>query len=251
MLKAIDHARVRELRLDRPPVNALNPELVAALTLALRDASASGDAVILSGREGLFSAGLDVPELLQLSREALAVFWKNFFGLLETVARSPVPVVAAITGHAPAGGAVLSLFCDYRVMAKGEFRIGLNETLVGLIVPEVIRRALERLTGPHRAERLVVAGTLLSPAEALQTGMVDALSEGPESTVADALDWCNRHLALPRHAMLGNRERARRDLHDEFDSLDDEAIESFVSGWFQESTQETLHALVAQLKSKK
>ena len=251
MLKTIDHGRVRELRLDRPPVNAFNPALVATLASAVRDAADSSEALVISGREGLFSAGLDVPELLQLDRASMAVFWKSFFGLLETVARSPVPIAAAITGHAPAGGAVLSLFCDYRVMARGEFRIGLNEALVGLIVPEVIRWALERLTGPHRAERLVVAGTLLSPDEALEAGMVDALSGDPQSTVADALDWCTHLLTLPSQAMLGNRKRARRDLHNQFDKLDDEAVESFVSGWFEESTQETLHALVSQLKAKK
>jgi enoyl-CoA hydratase/carnithine racemase len=251
MLKTIDHGRVLELRLDRPPVNALNPALVANLTSAVRAAAVSSDALIISGREGLFSAGLDVPELLQLDRAGMAEFWTGFFGLLEAVARSPIPVVAAVTGHAPAGGAVLSLFCDYRVMSRGEYRIGLNETLVGLIVPDIIRRALERLTGPHRAERLIVAGTLLNPEKAYEAGMIDALSEDPASAVTGALDWCNRLLGLPGHAMLGNRNRARQDLHSQFDTLDDTAVESFVSGWFEESTQQTLHALVAQLKAKK
>lgn len=251
MLSSIEHDRVLELRLDRPPVNAFNPSLVAALSNALREAPATADALVISGREGLFSAGLDVPELLDLDRAEMIEFWSSFFGLLETVARSPIPVAAAVTGHAPAGGAVLSLFCDYRVMTEGGFVFGLNETRVGLLVPDVIRRALVRLTGPHRAERMIVAGTLLSPEDALQAGMVDALAADHSSTVQAAIAWCRELLDLPGHAMLGNRQRSRRDLHEQFDALDEKAVESFVQGWFEEATQETLHALVAQLKAKK
>jgi 3,2-trans-enoyl-CoA isomerase len=251
MLRTINHGQVVELRLDRPPVNALNPSLVTQLSAAIGAAGTTGEALVISGSEGLFSAGLDVPELLRLERPAMAGFWRGFFGLLETVARSPVPVVAAITGHAPAGGAVLSLFCDYRIMADGEYRIGLNETQVGLVVPDVIRAALVRLTGARRAERLIVSGALLSPAEALQAGMVDALSGSPGTAISDAVAWCERLLELPRHAMLGNRARARQDLHDQFDTLDEAAVELFVNGWFEDATQATLHALVARLKAGK
>lgn len=250
MLQIIDHNAVREVRLDRPPVNALNPELVSRLTTAIRNGGRECEAMVISGREGLFSAGLDVPELLQLQRPAMADFWRQFFGLLETLARSPVPVAAAITGHSPAGGAVLSLFCDYRVMACGDFKIGLNETRVGLLVPQVIRKALVRLTGEHRAERLIVAGALLSPEDALQAGMVDALASDPMQAVSDALDWCSGHLALPREAMLGNREQARQGLHAQFGALGDADVEFFVEGWFRESTQEILRALVAKLQKK-
>ena len=140
MLEVIKHDAIHELRLARPPVNALDPALVRAL----RDAIASSQQVgargiVLSGHEGLFSAGLDVPVLLMLPRDALRAFWGDFFGLCADLACSPVPTVAAITGHAPAGGAVLSIMCDYRVMADGAFRIGLNETQVGLAVPAPIQ----------------------------------------------------------------------------------------------------------------
>ena len=126
MLQTIEHGRIREIRLDRPPVNALNPELVSGLAEALEQAGREAGGVILSGREGMFSAGLDVPELLALDRSAMGEFWGAFAGLLETIARMPVPTVAAITGHSPAGGAVMSLFCDYRVMSRGPWKIGLN-----------------------------------------------------------------------------------------------------------------------------
>ena len=81
MLEKIDHGNVRELRLARPPVNALNPELVQKLIQALKQATVECDAVVLSGRDGLFSAGLDVPELIHLNRQGLSDFWSSFFQL--------------------------------------------------------------------------------------------------------------------------------------------------------------------------
>lgn len=251
MMKIIDHGKVREIQLDRPPVNALNPGLVTELTEAVRKAADTAGAVVLSGRSGMFSAGLDVPELLALDRAGMTRFWAQFFELLETVARSPIPVAAAITGHCPAGGAVVGLFCDYRVMSRGEFVIGLNETRVGLIVPEVIQQALIRLTGPHQAERLIVAGTLLAPEQAHQAGMVDTLADSPESAVRDAVQWCQDHLALPAHAMLENRMLMRREIAESFEYLKDGAqLERFVDGWFEPDTQAVLHEVVARLKRK-
>lgn len=250
MLETHDHGQVREVSMNRPPVNALNPELVQELNKAIIDAGNEAGALVISGREGLFSAGLDVPELMQLDREGMSEFWRQFFGLLETVARSPIPVAAAISGHAPAGGAVLSLFCDYRVMSRGKFVAGLNETQVGLLVPEVIRQALIRLTGPHRAERMIVAGALLSPEQAQASGMIDELADSPAETVQAAITWCESHLVLPAHAMLGNRELMRRDACERFDALGEKEVKEFVDGWFDESTQTTLRQVLAQLKNK-
>src|SRR6185503_7929283 len=145
---------------------------------AITEAPAKGArAIVVSGRSGLFSAGLDVPALLALDRAGMMAFWKDFIGLLAAIGRCPVPTVAAITGHSPAGGAVLSIFCDYRIMARGEYRIGLNEVQVGLAVPAVIQAAMRRLVGPHRAERLMVAGAMVDSEEALRVGLVDELAD--------------------------------------------------------------------------
>ena len=95
---------------------------------------------------------------------------RDFFRLMRALAASPIPTVAAITGHAPAGGAVLSIFCDARVMAEGDFRIGLNEVQVGLSLPRVIHTALVRVVGERQAERLGVGGLLVPAGEALRIG---------------------------------------------------------------------------------
>jgi enoyl-CoA hydratase/carnithine racemase len=250
LVKAIQHGEVLELSMQRPPVNALNSDLVHELNIAIQNAPQSSKALVISGREGLFSAGLDVPALMKFDRAQMTVFWRKFFGLLETLARSPMPIAAAITGHAPAGGAVMCLFCDYRVMSEGEFRIGLNETRVGLLVPEVIRYALIRLTGQQKAERLIVERALIPPVEAVSCGMLNAIALDPADTVSKAVECCKQVLTLPAHAMLGNRALMRKDIHEQFDSLGEDAVTGFVNGWFEQNTQDVLQAVVAQLKNK-
>lgn len=250
MLNISDHGDIREIHLARPPVNAFDPALVGALTDALEQAETEARAVILCGRDGMFSAGLDVPTLLTLDREAMGDFWAAFHGLLETVACLSIPSVAAITGHSPAGGAVISLFCDYRVMTRGNYKIGLNETRVGLSLPPSIHQALVRLVGAHRAERLIVSGALISPEEAQAVGLVDALADDFDATLAEARAWCEAHLALPPGAMTTNRALLRESLTGLFDGVTEAYHQPFLDVWFSEETRSTLQALVASLKKK-
>jgi len=230
MLETIHHDAIVELRLARPPVNALDPELVRTLRNAVESAPANGArGIMLSGRAGMFSAGLDVPALLQLDREEMIAFWHEFFGLCAALANSPIPVVAAIGGHSPAGGAVLAIFCDYRVMARSAdpekpFRIGLNEVQVGLSVPDCIQCALRPLIG--------------FVDELADVGHVDA----------HALKWLQNLLKLPAQAMSTTRLLARADMFDIFSDPSKLSVEEFTEGWFGAESQATLKALVSKLK---
>jgi Delta3-Delta2-enoyl-CoA isomerase len=251
MIERISHDHILELRLARPPVNAISPALCTALLEALRDAPGQGlRAVVISGAPGMYSAGLDVPTLLTLDRAGIIAFWSEFFQLMAVIARSPIPTVAAITGHSPAGGAVISIFCDYRVMARGNFKIGLNEVQVGLTVPEVIQLAFKRLLGAHRAERMMVAGAMIEPDEALRIGLIDELAD-VDQVIPQALAWCQKHLALPPEAMSSTRRIARRDLADIMGDASRFPADAFADSWFAEETQSVLQAMVAKLKAKK
>jgi 3,2-trans-enoyl-CoA isomerase len=253
MLDTIRHDAIVELRLARPPVNALDPQLVAALRGAIDAAPASGArAIVLSGQPGMYSAGLDVPALLQLDQATLKQFLRDFFELCGAIACSPIPIVAAITGHSPAGGAVLSIFCDYRVMARSvdpakPFRIGLNEVQVGLSVPALIQFGLQRLVGAYRAERLMVAGAMLESAQALQIGFVDELAD-IDQVVPRALNWLQDLLRLPPQAMSTTRRLARRDLTETFADPRKWLLDEFAAAWFADETQGVLKNLVARLK---
>jgi 3,2-trans-enoyl-CoA isomerase len=251
MLQTIDHGQVREIRLARPPVNALNTEMVNLITQSIQSAEAECGALVLSGQEGMFSAGLDVVELMQLDHNGMINFWSVYFQLLETVACSPIPIAAAITGHSPAGGAVVCLFCDYRVMSLGNYSIGLNETRVGLIIPPVILNAMARLIGPRRAELMLVEGALVNPEDALQIGLVDALEGNCDATIEHAVHKCESLLSLPKTSMLGNRANARSHYKQEFDSHTADNVESFVDIWFSDETQQVIGSLISQLKNKK
>ena len=240
------HGPVHALQLARPPVNALDPALCDELRAAVDAAVADGaHGIVLSGGPRVFSAGLDVPHLLALSSAQLRDAWEAFFGLARTLAACPVPVAAAIDGHAPAGGCVLALCCDYRVMADGEFRIGLNETQVGLVAPEGIQRLLRRVVGPHRAERLLVAGEMVDARQALRIGLVDALAE-PGQVAARAQAWVEALLTLPRTPVLATRAIARAEV---VDALAPGLIQldRFLAAWNDPDTQSALHALVAKL----
>lgn len=250
MLETIQHDAITELKLARPPANALSPELVRALREAIVAAPGQGArAIVLSGRTGMFSAGLDVPTLLTLDHAGITAFWGDFFALVSAIARSPVPIVAAITGHSPAGGAVLAIFCDYRVMARGPYKIGLNEVQVGLAVPDPIQAGLRRLVGPHRAERLMVAGAMIESEQALAVGFVDELAD-VDHVATRALEWARAHVALPHEAMSETRRVARADLVEALGGPERFPASQFADRWFGEESQTTLRALVARLKAK-
>lgn len=248
LVETLDHGPIRELKLARPPVNALNPALCGALTDAIARAIADGaQGLVLSGGPKVFSAGLDVPHLLSLGqdRNALQSAWEAFFGAARTLADAPVPVVAALAGHAPAGGCVLALCCDYRIMANGPFRIGLNETQVGLVAPEGVQHLMRRVVGPYRAERLLLAGELVDTERALALGLVDERVE-LDDVVPRAHAWLAGLLALPRQPMLETRAIARADL---IAALSPERItlDRFIDAWSAPDTQAGLRMLVARL----
>jgi 3,2-trans-enoyl-CoA isomerase len=222
-------AAIREIRLARPPVNALNGELLDRLVDAIEGAGSAG-ALVITGQPGVFSAGLDVPGMLKLDRDGIVEVFARLWHAQRAIATSPVPVVFGLTGHCPAGGTVLAIHGDYRVMAgagmagtaamargareEGEFRLGLNEVQVGLYPGPLIHGAFRRLVGGHAAQ-LLTRGALIDPATALRVGLVDELCETSRCATR-ALEVARELCALPREAMLRTRQLARRDLVEMF-----------------------------------
>lgn len=251
LLEAIDHDSIRELRLNRPPANALSPEFMDQIRAAVKEAPGDGvEALVLSGRPGMFSAGLDVPHLLTLDRDGITDAWRRFLALLGTLAKCPVPIAGALTGHSPAGGAVMSLFFDYRVMAEGPFKIGFNEVQVGIVLPTVFQDAIARLVGRRQAERIGVAGLMIEAAEARSIQLVDELLPVDE-VVPRAIAWCRGLLTLPRDAMLTTRANARRSLVSGFSEIPEADLARLVERWHSAETQGALRAMVERLAAKK
>lgn len=242
------HGDIHEIRLARPPVNALTPELLLALRTAVQAAPSEGArGIVLTGGTQIFSAGMDVPHLMGLDRAALKAGWSSLFAAGRALAGSRVPVVAAIGGHSPAGGCVLALCCDYRIMARGPFRIGLNEVQVGLVAPDAIQHLMRRVVGTYRAERLLVAGALVEAEQAHAIGLIDELTEA-ELVTTRAVRWLEELLALPSAAMLASRDVARADAIAAMESFQDDQLDGFIDDWYAPGTQAALQALVARLK---
>lgn len=247
MIEIEDHGAIRTLKLARPPVNALNRELLVSLDAAITAAPVAGArGLVLTGANGPFCAGLDVQELLGLDEAGLADFLGVFFGCLSRLAASPIPVVAAINGHSPAGGAVLALFCDRRVMAAGEYRIGLNEVQVGLYPGATIHAVLARIVGSRVAADILPAGLLLEAGAALDIGLVDELAPHAE-VQSQARAWLGRMLALPPAAYSLTRQLVRADLIALMQQHGASELAEAARQWRSPETLATLRALVARL----
>lgn len=247
MHELIPHeGQILEIRLKRPPVNALDPATIVWLTNAVRAAPGEGrKGIVLSGQPGMFTGGLDVPELLTRDRDGMKQFFFDFFALLRAFGESPIPIVAALTGHAPAGGTVLAALCDHRVMASGAFKMGFNEHRVGLPVPRPVYVAFERLCGPRLAAEYSMQGRILDGGEALAIGLVDKLVP-PELVIEQALNWLRTLLAFPSQSVVRHtREYVRASLIAAFREENSDA-ETFLSEWFSAETQGALKAQFAK-----
>ena len=214
LIEVINHGPIRELRLARPPVNALDTELCRALIVTLNQAMADDvQGVVLSGSERIFTGGMDVPYLLRHGEDKhkLLDSWQAFFGATRTLAESRIPVVAALTGHSPAGGCVLALCCDYRVMARSidpakPFVIGLNEVQVGLTMPRfAIALCRQRLT-PASLHAAIATARPFDPPPALSAGFVDELVD-PATLHAAAREHAVRLAAYPAAAFEASKRR--------------------------------------------
>ena len=167
----------RVLRLQRPPVNSLNLELLASFADSL--AEAEGDkacraVVLASSSPKVFSAGLDITEMHDPDPERLRSFWRTLQGVWLKLSTSRVATVAAIEGHSPAGGCMLAMSCDWRVMSLTDggadgrpLTIGLNETKLGIVAPFWFADTMAYVVGSRQTDLLLQTGALLTTEQAL------------------------------------------------------------------------------------
>ena len=193
---AVTHARhggISVVTMDDGKVNAVNDALVEGLNAAL-DEARGARAVVLAGRPGVFSAGFDLGVLGEGGPGADALVRRGR-DLLVRLYSSPVPVVAACTGHAVALGGVVLLACDYRVGATGDVRIGLNEVAIGRPMPPLLLRLAEQRLNAARRTEAVLLARIWTPQEAVDVGFTDevvALDEVVPTALSRAQDLGTR-----------------------------------------------------------
>ena len=189
------------IRLDRPPVNALNAQVTAELSEAAKEASDRDDvrAVILYGGEKTFAGGADIKEMAARSYPEIAKFGAKLTGTLAEIAAIPKPVVAAVTGYALGGGFELALCCDRRI-AGDNVKVGQPEILLGIIPGAGGTQRLARLVGPSKAKDIVYTGRFVKADEALALGIVDEVV-APDDVYTAAHKWAAQFANGPAVAL--------------------------------------------------
>jgi len=203
---------VATIRLDRPPMNALNFEIQDALPAAAREATARRDvfAVIVYGGEKVFAAGADIKEMQTMSYTDMVDRSAALQAAFTVIARIPKPTVAAITGYALGGGCELALSCDFRVAGENA-KLGQPEVLLGIIPGAGGTQRLSRLVGPSRAKDIIFSGRFVSADEALRIGLVDEVV-APDDVYAAARRRAERYVGGPAYAIRAAKEAVDRGL---------------------------------------
>lgn len=230
---------VRIINLNNGVTNAIHFDLVDTLKRALNDAKCDngiGALVLSSANEKFFSIGFDLPRLHKYSREKFGKFYREFNNLCSELYTFPKPTVAALTGHAIAGGCILALCCDSRVIAGGRKLMGLNEIKLGVPVPYLIDRILRSLNGDRVARLVMEGGEFFPPDRLLEMGMVDQVAS--QSEVVDAADQKARSLgSMPRRAFAMIKKNRVEPVIRDFEKKRDEDEENFLECWFSEEAR--------------
>jgi len=196
------------IRLDDGKANAIAPAVLSALGSALDQAEEAGQAILLLGRPGRFSAGFDLRVMREGGPEAALELVRGGAQLALRIARYPAPVVIGCTGHALAMGAVLLTAADTRIGARGDFKLGFNEVAIGMATPSfLLELARERLSKRHFM-RATVQSEIYGPDDAVDAGLLDSTT-APDALEATALAEAQRLAKLPRAAYVRTRALAR------------------------------------------
>jgi enoyl-CoA hydratase len=203
--------------IDDGKVNALSTEVISGLRSALATATERGQALVVSGREGYYSAGFDLAVIRGEDKSLASGLLSDGGHLYRELVEAPVPVVASCTGHAIAGGALLLLCADYRIGRAGPYRLGFNEVTFGMALPSlVVAIAAHRLESRHLTAATMFA-ELASPERAMAMGYLDEVVGDP---LPRACEFATSIAALPARAFATTKRRVRGGLQQELAALE-------------------------------
>lgn len=231
--------------LKRGKVNAINDSLVKELRITLRmlKEDPGVEALVLTGDGSFFSFGFDVPELYPLSPDEFTRFLEDFCELYTELYVFPRPVVAALNGHAIAGGCMLALACDRRVMVNEDAKIALNEVAFGSSMPAGSLELLVACVGTANAERVALEGTMLFPQEAEALGLVDRIVPS-EELMPVAVGEARRLASNDARAFASLKRMLRYPTAERMRAAEGSSIREFVDMWYSDSTRKQLEKIV-------
>jgi enoyl-CoA hydratase len=247
LVRAERKGDIAVLTLDRPRANAFSPELVADLAQAFSSSADAGAVVLTSSSDGMFSAGWDLKFLVTQARASFERFVEAYCDLVRQIFVFERPVIAALPGHAIAGGLIVATAADERIAVEGRGEFGLSEVLLGVPVPACLLEIFRHAVGARGMERLAATGENLSVERALALGLIDRAV--PAETLAQEAESRARTLAgrsakayaaiklRSRSAALARFDQARRG-------------DPFVDFWHSEDARARVGELVARLSKK-
>jgi enoyl-CoA hydratase len=238
------------LRMRAGKANAMSDAWLSRMSALLDEADAMRpSALVVTGDGRSFCAGLDLPSLVDLSPSQIETFMEKFSAFMLRVFGLPIPVVAAVDGHAIAGGCVLALQADARIMAQGTAKIGLNEARIGLGLPAVVVETLRCQVPPQSLRPIALEGGLFSPDEARRLGLVDEVV-APEQVVERALERARELAAIPSSGFRAVKESLRRPAVQAVHAAGDVDRASWASVFASAGTQQILRGVVERLRKK-
>jgi enoyl-CoA hydratase/carnithine racemase len=248
VVKLDQHDGVALVTLNQGVTNAINRKLIQevneALQLVKADPRVCG-LVLTSANAKFFSIGFDLPEVYPLSRGEFAVFLHGYNLLCLDLYTFPKPVVTAITGHATAGGCIMALCADYRLIAEGRRLMGVNESKLGLPVTYLADCLLRQLMGGHLARDILCGGDLYVPETALKMGMVDGVLP-QEELVPAAIQKTRDAAAISPAAFAINKDYRVRGVAAQVLAHMEEDEQVFVKQWFAPAARQHLAETMKQ-----
>jgi len=234
-----ERGKVALVRLTNGVINAISGDLVEDLLTTLEQVQGRFDGLVLCGGEKFFCIGLALPELLTLDRQGMSDFWHRLDEAVLALYRIPLPTVAAITGHATAGGTIIALACDYRFAAEGRTLVGLNEITIGVPVPFLAGLMLKQVVGERVARDIAYSGDLMAAEAAVGIGLIDEVhpKEAVENTAVEkVLDMSSP--GGPAFSLI--KEFRTEALCEHFISKREEKKDNLLDCWFDPKVQRML-----------
>ncbi|MFT5166523.1 MAG: 3,2-trans-enoyl-CoA isomerase [Saprospiraceae bacterium] len=240
------------VQMNRAKANALNHDMVEEIRETFRSIASDDNVrgVILTGIPNFFSAGLDLIELYDYDSAKMESFFISFGAMHIEMARFKKPMVAAITGHSPAGGTVLAVAADYRIMADGEkFSIGLNEVAVNIQISDNLIEAYSFWIGKGNAHRYVMEGKLLNAQEALQCGLVNEVCPA-EEVLEKAEQKMQHYLKADNEILINTKAKLRKSWLDNLSTDDARELEQASQVWWKPEVRAKMKAYIAYFTNK-
>lgn len=242
MISVENHRKILFVKLNNGVTNALNSKVVKELGEVFKQAKDDvyiNGLVLGSSNEKFFSIGFDIPKLFEMNKDDFTDFYRMFNQVCLDLLTLPKPTAAAITGHAIAGGCILTLCCDYRFIAKDHKLIGLNEVKLGLPVPYLPDRLLHALAGIRKAREIMESGKFYSSHEAFGMGIVDKILP-MEDVVKTAIEHTDTLGSLPKVGYEMIKKNRVELIQEQVTARQDEKEAYFIESWYSEEARRCL-----------